>query len=175
MMCSVPSELNHEAGSQLGHDVDDVRDGLGNLLVMVRRTAIELLARAPQNLSTLKVSAGAVVLDMTWTAPASENHSEPVEKLTTVTYDLNTFTVSANTVGVFYRCPSPGTAPFVQEGDQVSPGQQMAIVEAMKLMLPVEADKAGRLIKILVEDCSYIEYGQPLFVLAVSDTGCGNA
>jgi acetyl-CoA carboxylase biotin carboxyl carrier protein len=71
---------------------------------------------------------------------------------------------------VFYRSPSPGAAAFVKEGDQVVPGQQVAIIEAMKLMLPVEADKPGRVVEVLVKDGASVEFGQPLFRLAPIDS-----
>jgi acetyl-CoA carboxylase biotin carboxyl carrier protein len=74
--------------------------------------------------------------------------------------------VTAPTVGVFYRSPEPGAPPFVSEGDVVAAGQQVAIIEAMKLMIPVEADRAGRVAAILCADADAVEYGQPLLVLA---------
>jgi acetyl-CoA carboxylase biotin carboxyl carrier protein len=166
-----PFEVDNRFGNQLEREVDDVHGGLKDVLAAVRRTAAELLALAPQAPSTLSVRAGAVAVDMTWAAPASERQGDLATQPTTAPDDPTTFTVSATTVGVLYRCPSPGAAPFVQEGDQVSTGQQMAIVEAMKLMLPVETDRAGQVIEVLVEDGSYVEYGQPLFRLAVAD-GC---
>jgi acetyl-CoA carboxylase biotin carboxyl carrier protein len=66
---------------------------------------------------------------------------------------------------VFYRAPQPGAPAFVSEGDLVAPGQQVAIIEAMKLMIPVEADRVGRISAVLVSDGQPVEYGQPLFAL----------
>jgi acetyl-CoA carboxylase biotin carboxyl carrier protein len=66
------------------------------------------------------------------------------------------------TVGTFYRAPEPGQAPFVSVGDQVEPGQQVGILETMKLMNPVEVDCAGRVAEILVADGASVEYDQPL-------------
>jgi len=68
-------------------------------------------------------------------------------------------------VGVFYRAPQPGAAPFVTEGDYITLGQQVAIIEAMKLMIPVEADRTGRITSVLVPDGESVEYGQPLFAV----------
>jgi acetyl-CoA carboxylase biotin carboxyl carrier protein len=73
--------------------------------------------------------------------------------------------VCAPSVGVFYRSPEPGAKPFVAEGDLVRPGQQVGIVEAMKLMLPVEADQGGRVGRILVENGTPVEYGERLIEL----------
>ena len=75
------------------------------------------------------------------------------------------FQLCAGTVGTFYRAPEPGAAPFVAEGDTVRAGQQVAIIEAMKLMIPVEAERAGVVVEFLVGDRAPVEYGQPLMLL----------
>ena len=74
--------------------------------------------------------------------------------------------VTAQMVGVFYRSREPGARPFVETGDLVSTGQQVGIIEAMKLMIPVEADASGRVVEVLVEDGTAVEYGDRLFALA---------
>ncbi|WP_018636950.1 acetyl-CoA carboxylase biotin carboxyl carrier protein [Parafrankia elaeagni] len=81
--------------------------------------------------------------------------------------DALAFVVPAHTVGVFYHAPEPGADPFVRAGDTVVPGQQVGIIEAMKLMIPVEAERGGRVREILVADASPVEYGQPLLTLDV--------
>ncbi|MBM0277884.1 acetyl-CoA carboxylase biotin carboxyl carrier protein, partial [Micromonospora tarensis] len=65
----------------------------------------------------------------------------------------------------FYRAPEPGAPPFVAVGDLVRPGQPIAIVEAMKLMNEVTAERAGRVVAVLVEDGQPVEYDQPLVEL----------
>ncbi|WP_440103945.1 acetyl-CoA carboxylase biotin carboxyl carrier protein [Streptosporangium sp. H16] len=77
--------------------------------------------------------------------------------------------VCAPTVGTFYQAPEPGAPPFVGVGDTVEKGQQIGIVEAMKLMNPIEADLPGRVVEILVLDGTPVEYGQPLFAIAPLD------
>ncbi|MFE7744326.1 acetyl-CoA carboxylase biotin carboxyl carrier protein [Nocardia sp. NPDC057455] len=81
--------------------------------------------------------------------------------------DADTFTITAETVGVFYRASEPGAAPFVIEGDPVRAGQQIGIVEAMKLMIPVTATREGRVAEFLVENGEAVEHGAPLLVLEV--------
>ncbi|TDD08502.1 acetyl-CoA carboxylase biotin carboxyl carrier protein [Nonomuraea diastatica] len=71
-------------------------------------------------------------------------------------------------VGTFYRCPEPGAEPFVKEGDLVTAGQQVAILEAMKMMNPIHATTAGRITRALAEDAAAVEYGQALFALEES-------
>ncbi len=68
-------------------------------------------------------------------------------------------------VGTFYRAPQPGAEPFVQVGDTVSEGDTLCIIEAMKLLNEIEADKSGRIKAILVENGQPVEFGQPLFVI----------
>ncbi|KMY85638.1 Biotin carboxyl carrier protein of acetyl-CoA carboxylase [Candidatus Paraburkholderia calva] len=73
--------------------------------------------------------------------------------------------VTSPMVGSFYRAPSPGADPFVQAGDTVKEGQTLCIIEAMKLLNEIEADKSGVVKEILVENGQAVEYGQPLFVI----------
>jgi len=75
-------------------------------------------------------------------------------------------TINSPMVGTFYRSSSPNANPFVQAGQEVKVGQVLCIIEAMKLMNQIEADKAGVIKEILVNDGSPVEYGQPLFVIA---------
>ncbi|MDR4493219.1 MAG: acetyl-CoA carboxylase biotin carboxyl carrier protein [Nitrospirales bacterium] len=74
-------------------------------------------------------------------------------------------TVTSPIVGTFYRAASPDTDPYVEEGDIVKKGQVLCIVEAMKLMNEIEAESDGRVIKILVESATPVEFGQPLFLI----------
>jgi acetyl-CoA carboxylase biotin carboxyl carrier protein len=71
-------------------------------------------------------------------------------------------------VGTFYESASPGASAFVKEGDRISAGQVLCIVEAMKLMNEIEAETAGEIVKILVANGQPVEYGQPLFKIRVS-------
>ena len=73
--------------------------------------------------------------------------------------------VKAPMVGTFYRAPSPGASPFVEVGQTVKEGQPLCIIEAMKLLNEIEADKAGVIKEILVDNGEPVEFGQPLFVI----------
>lgn len=73
--------------------------------------------------------------------------------------------VKSPMVGTFYRAPSPGAKSFVEVGQRVSVGDTLCIIEAMKMLNQIEADKAGVIVAILVENGQPVEYGQPLFVI----------
>ncbi|PVZ89865.1 acetyl-CoA carboxylase biotin carboxyl carrier protein [Serratia sp. S1B] len=70
---------------------------------------------------------------------------------------------TAPMVGVYYAAPSPGEAPFVQVGQTISAGDTLGIIEAMKIMNPIEATQSGVIEEILVKNGEVIEFGQPLF------------
>lgn len=74
-------------------------------------------------------------------------------------------TVDAPIVGTFYRSPSPDAQAFVQVGDKVKPDTTVCIIEAMKVMNEIKAEKSGVIKEILVENGQPVEYGQPIFVL----------
>lgn len=73
--------------------------------------------------------------------------------------------VTSPMVGTFYRASSPGAKAFAEVGDTVKAGQAVCIIEAMKIMNEIEADKDGVISKILVENGKPVEYGQPLFII----------
>jgi len=74
--------------------------------------------------------------------------------------------ISSPLAGVFYRAPRPGAPPFVEQGQQVSPGQTLCIIEAMKLMNEIGAEQPCTILKILVENAQVVESGQALFEIA---------
>jgi acetyl-CoA carboxylase biotin carboxyl carrier protein len=73
--------------------------------------------------------------------------------------------VKSPMVGTFYRAASPGTKVFVEIGQSVMVGDTLCIIEAMKILNQIEADKSGTVTKILVENAEPVEYGQPLFII----------
>jgi len=73
--------------------------------------------------------------------------------------------VKSPMVGTFYRSASPGAKPFVELGSVVKEGETICIIEAMKILNEIEADKSGTVTKILSENGQAVEYGQPLFII----------
>lgn len=68
-------------------------------------------------------------------------------------------------VGTFYRSASPGSEPFISEGQSIKAGDALCIIEAMKIMNQIEAETTGKVLKIMVEDGTAVEYDQPLFMI----------
>jgi acetyl-CoA carboxylase biotin carboxyl carrier protein len=74
-------------------------------------------------------------------------------------------TVKSPMVGTFYRASSPGAKSFVEIGSKVKEGETICIIEAMKILNEIEADKGGTITQILCENGQAVEYGQPLFII----------
>ncbi len=94
-----------------------------------------------------------------------QNRTEPLPPQESP-LETGMFTENAPLVGTFHRRPSPSDPPFVVEGAQVGPGDTLCIIEAMKVMNEIQAQRPGRLERVLVEDGRTVEYGQPLFLFA---------
>lgn len=77
----------------------------------------------------------------------------------------NLITIKSPMIGTFYKTPSPDKPAFVSIGDEIKPGKVLCIVEAMKLFNEIESEVSGRIVKILVENASPVEYDQPLFLV----------
>lgn len=77
----------------------------------------------------------------------------------------NQITVKSPMIGTFYRSAGPDKAPFVNVGDEIKAGQVVCIIEAMKLFNEIESEVSGRIVKVLVDDASPVEYDQALFIV----------
>lgn len=148
------------------------------ILAEVCQHAARLLSGMDAQPRSLSVQVGDVAVDIEWPEPQPHGaHRRLVDIATTevaipvpdAAGGAQWPVLAAQAVGVFYRCPEPGADPFVREGDVVTTGQQIAIIEAMKLMLPVEAERAGRIVEVLKGDGEPVEYGEPLFALAEAE------
>ncbi len=98
-------------------------------------------------------------------APAAAAATAPASALAMAEAEEDGHVVPAPMVGTFYNAPSPGSAPFVQVGDRVSIGDALCIIEAMKMMNQIEAEVAGTIKSIRVQNADPVEYGQILFVI----------
>lgn len=96
-------------------------------------------------------------------APAAQSGADKPKAADAVADNL--ITIKSPMIGTFYRSPSPGKPVFVEPGDEVLPGKVVCIIEAMKLFNEIESEVKGRIVKLLVEDASPVEYDQPLFLV----------
>ena len=98
-------------------------------------------------------------------APQSQTMSAPAAAPVEIAEPERGHQVKSPMVGTFYNKASPTSAPFVTQGQQVNAGDTLCIIEAMKMMNQIEADKSGKISAILVEDGSPVEFDQVLFVI----------
>jgi len=98
-------------------------------------------------------------------APVTAAAPAPTEAAPSAPAEISGHTTTSPMVGTFYASPSPDADAFVKVGDQVSVGDTLCIIEAMKIMNPIEADVAGTIKQILVNNAEPVEFGQPLFII----------
>lgn len=100
------------------------------------------------------------------TAPAVANPPAPAAEAAAETpQELTGHAIRSPMVGTFYRSPTPTSKPFVEVGQQVSVGETLCIIEAMKILNQIECDKSGVVSQILVENGQPVEYNEPLFII----------
>ena len=115
------------------------------------------ISRNNQNAAPITVAAPATVAPPAPAAPATSDSVAPAP--------VTGHQVTSPIVGTFYRSPSPSAKPFVEVGQSVNSGDTLCIIEAMKIMNQIEADKSGVVKEILSANGEPVEYGQPLFTI----------
>jgi acetyl-CoA carboxylase biotin carboxyl carrier protein len=93
-------------------------------------------------------------------APAAAPPAEPARQ-----DNSKYIAIKSPMIGTFYRAPGPDKPPFASVGDEVKPGKVICIIEAMKLFNEIECEVSGKIVKVLVDDASPVEYDQPLFLV----------
>lgn len=131
----------------------EIREGDDTVRITRRRGTADVMPYMPQHYAPAPAAAPA---PQTEAAPSGGN-SETVPAGHQVLSPM---------VGTFYRAPSPTAKEFAEVGQRVSAGEVICIVEAMKMMNQIEADKSGTIVDILVENGQPVEFDQPLFVIA---------
>jgi acetyl-CoA carboxylase biotin carboxyl carrier protein len=155
-------------------------DPPGQGLSELRAQAEQFIAAAGRPVRRVVLRAGEYTLEVEWQdahRPAPAEQASGPEVLTAVASDSvggaaevedeGTVVVNAPLVGMFYRSPAPADPPFVEVGATVVAGTQLAVIEAMKLMNEITAPASGRVVEVLAKDHELVEFGQPLFRLAV--------
>lgn len=141
------------------------------------RYAAELIRLASAPPRYINIRGARTAIEIEWPVadphprirPSSEQAGSPRrEQRSASGSENNRDYIRAPLVGTFYRAAQPGGKPFVEIGDHVEPGAQVAIIEAMKLMNPVEAGQSGRVAEFMSPDGASVEYGQPLIAIVPS-------
>ncbi|HDU1406693.1 TPA: acetyl-CoA carboxylase biotin carboxyl carrier protein [Staphylococcus pseudintermedius] len=125
-------------------------------------TTLNLKKEKEKEIVTQQISAPQQMVAPTVTAEPVQVNAASVDTPTTEA-DASLKTITAPMVGTFYKSPSPEESAYVQIGDQVTPDTTVCILEAMKLFNEIQAELAGEIVEILVEDGQMVEYGQALF------------
>jgi len=102
---------------------------------------------------------------LTNAAPAAAPVSESAAPAAPANEDSKYITVKSPIIGTFYRKPSPDKAAFVEVGANIKAGDVLCVIEAMKLFNEIESEISGKIVKVLVDDSSPVEFDQPLFLV----------
>tara|TARA_B100001996_G_scaffold383046_1_gene377069 strand:- start:4173 stop:4643 length:471 start_codon:yes stop_codon:yes gene_type:complete len=105
------------------------------------------------------------VVPQTSIPQVEEMKSEPTVENQKIEEESNLITITSPIIGTFYRKPSPDKSNFVEIGDVISQGDVLCVIEAMKLFNEIETEFSGKIVKILVDDASPVEFDQPLFLI----------
>lgn len=140
--------------------VDEVDIEKKDFKISIRKAAPVVMQAAPQMIQATIPAAPASA-----PAPAKPAESEKAAAQPASKADENLITIKSPMIGTFYRSSSPDKPSFVNVGDEVKPGSVVCIVEAMKLFNEIESEVSGKIVKILVDNATPVEYDQPLFLV----------
>jgi acetyl-CoA carboxylase biotin carboxyl carrier protein len=135
-----------------------IEDKDGKVTIKQKDEKVVQVAAAPQVYNVAPAAAPAP-------APASAPVAAPAPAAAASAGTDNYVTIKSPMIGTFYRRPSPDKPLFAEVGDEVTPGKVVCIIEAMKLFNEIESEVKGKIVKILVDDASPVEYDQPLFLV----------
>ena len=126
------------------------------------QTAVPVAYSAP---AVMSAPVPAAVMPAPLAAAPAENKSAPPAAPAGGGDESRYVTIKSPMIGTFYRSAGPDKPPFVNVGDEVNAGKAVCIIEAMKLFNEIESDVKGKIVKVLVNDASPVEYDQPLFLV----------
>ena len=138
--------------------VDEVEINRKDFKLVIKKNAIQVTSVAPVAMPQPIALPAAQPVAAVAAAPASPA-AAPAAKAD------NLITIKSPMVGTFYRSSNPDTPAFVNVGDEVKSGKVVCIIEAMKLFNEIESEVSGRIVKVLVENATPVEYDQPLFLV----------
>ena len=142
-------------------DIDLIRE-LASILDETGLTEIEVTG----NGQGLRISKGGGVTNVAAPAATAPTAPAPIVTSSSLPQGHDGDAITSPMVGTVYLAPQPGDPPFVQPGDNVSAGDTLLIIEAMKVMNPIQAPRSGTIKEILVDDSQPVEFGHPLVIFA---------
>ena len=158
------SEGDQERDEHTATDLTDLAAFVERMVQVAQRAGMATLSIKTEDLK-LELRSGSVVEVSSNSAPKSA--VAPVETPIPFTPDIERvgYVVTAPMVGTFYRSTSPTDPPFIQPGDRVEAGQLIGIIEAMKIMNEITADRSGTVLEVIADNATAVEYGSPLIRL----------
>jgi len=147
------------------------KSNIGELTVEQKDFRITIKQKEEHVTQVVSAPAQAAPLQLSTIQPVAQQQQQqttpPVEKSKQQSEAPadNFVTIKSPMIGTFYRRSGPDKAAFVEIGDDVAPGKIVCIIEAMKLFNEIESEVSGKIVKVLVEDASPVEYDQPLFLV----------
>jgi|TARA_B110000438_G_scaffold92534_1_gene92038 acetyl-CoA carboxylase biotin carboxyl carrier protein len=133
-------------------DLDDVSIETENYKIRVKKNNTEVVSLEEKKDIPIKIK------------DKLENHEE-VNIKTEEVENSNHITIKSPMIGTFYRSSTPESEPFINVGDSITSGQTICIIEAMKLFNEIESELSGKVIEVLIDDTSPVEFDQPLFII----------
>ncbi|MBL7934557.1 MAG: acetyl-CoA carboxylase biotin carboxyl carrier protein [Bacteroidia bacterium] len=127
-----------------------------------KQAAPVMYQAAPAQITTAPVQA--IAAPVTAPAPAAAETATPAATAAAAS-EAKYITIKSPMIGTFYRSAGPDKAPFVNVGDDIDTGKPVCIIEAMKLFNEIESEVKGKIVKVLVNDATPVEYDQPLFLV----------
>ncbi len=141
--------------------VSEVSLEMKDIKITIKNSANQKVEQVISHIAAPAVMAAPVAQVAAPVAPAPKAEAPKVAD----SNEANYITIKSPMIGTFYRSSSPDKPNFINVGDEVKPGKAICIIEAMKLFNEIESEHAGRIVKVLVENASPVEYDQPLFLI----------
>ncbi len=142
--------------SEVNLEYDDVKITIKTGSGEVKETIIQQVQAAPAAVAPAQAAPVAPLAEAAPAAPVAEASAAP---------DSKYITVKSPIIGTFYRKPSPDKPNFAEVGTEIKPGDVVCVIEAMKLFNEIESEVSGKIVKVLVDDASPVEFDQPLFLV----------
>lgn len=141
--------------------------GLGK--VEIEKEGFKINIEGPEGITPMVYSqpmpAIAAPAPMAVSMPESLESTETKPSTPNITPTTNTITIKSSMIGTFYRSSSPDKPAFVEVGTEIKKGDKICIIEAMKLFNEIESEVSGRIVKVLVDNATPVEFDQPLFLV----------